>query len=90
MLSKNILAVAERRRPEICHDHGRKITARSIKTDFELHGTVKNDLYAALLSFNESSSTPCFFDVIEQQVERSMSARSTMKNGGKTPRQVAY
>jgi hypothetical protein len=40
MLSENIPAVAERRRPEIYHDRGRKIIARSIKTAFELHGTV--------------------------------------------------
>ena len=92
MLSENIPAVAERSRPEICHDRGRKITARSIKTAFELDGTVKNDLSAALLSVKESSSTSYlyFFEVIESQVERSMSARSKMKNERKTLRQVAY
>jgi len=41
MLSGNIPAVAGHRRPEIDHDLGRKITARSIKTDFDLNGAVK-------------------------------------------------
>jgi putative transposase len=38
LLSENILAIAEHRRPEIFNDRGRQMKARSIKTVFELHG----------------------------------------------------
>jgi putative transposase len=38
LLSENILALPELRRPEIVNDRGRQMKARSIKTVFELHG----------------------------------------------------
>ena len=38
LLSENILALPEARRPEIVNDRGRQMKARCIKTVFELHG----------------------------------------------------
>jgi len=65
MLSENIPAVAEHRRPEIDHDRGRKITARSIKTDFELNGAVKT-ICPQLWSLSSSNRQhPVFIEVIE-------------------------
>jgi len=87
MLSENIPAVAGHRRPEIDHDRGRKITARSIKTHFELNGTVKTICPQPWSLSGSNRQQPVFIEIIEQQVEWSMRAQFGIEEWEKdTPR----